>query len=352
METKKTTLAELAELVDGEVVGDPRISVSGLGDSATAGSEELTFVVKPRQEREIADTGAAAVIVPLAVESAAKPLIRVKDPYLAAAIIHNHFLKTPFIATGISPRAHYGDDCRIPEATSIGPMAVLGDRVRLGERVTIHPGAVIGDDVQIGDDSVIHANVTVYAASRIGSRVIIHSGTVVGSDGFGYATDQQGHHVKRPHVGIVRIDDNVEIGANVCIDRGTFGQTWIKQGVKIDNLVQVAHNVVVGEHSLLVSQAGIAGSAQLGRNVVLGGQSGVNGHIKIGDRVMAAARTGIHGNLNGGEIVAGFPAIPLRQWLKASMAFASLPAMIKEIRRLKKKVAELEAPRSSGGTDE
>ncbi len=352
MQTKKTTLAQLAELVDGKLVGDPRISVSGLSDPATAGAGELTFVVKPRQAREIAATGAAAVIVPLAVESAAKPLIRVKDPYLAAAIIHNHFLETPFIAAGISPRAHCGDNCRIAASASIGPMAVLGHRVRLGERVTIHPGAVLGDDVQIGDNSVIHANVTIYSNSIIGRRVIIHSGTVIGSDGFGYATDQQGHHVKRPHVGIVRIDDDVEIGANVCVDRGTFGKTWIKQGVKIDNLVQVAHNVVVGEHCLLVAQAGIAGSAQLGCNVVLGGQSAVNGHIRIGDRVMAAAGSGIHGNLNGGEIMAGFPAIPHRQWLRATVAFSSLPALVKEVRRLKKKVAELEAPGSSGGTDE
>jgi UDP-3-O-[3-hydroxymyristoyl] glucosamine N-acyltransferase len=335
-------LSELALLVDGEVVGDPDIAVHGMGDIATANPGEITFVVKAGLKDEIAATEAAAVIVPMAVESAEKPLLRVKDPYLAAAIIHNHFLTHPFSATGIDSRAVVGNDCTIPAVVAIGPMAVLGHRVSLGERVTIHAGVVIGDDVTIGDDAILHPNVTLYNGCQLGARVIIHSGTVVGSDGFGYATDEQGRHVKRPHVGIVRIDDDVEIGANVCIDRGTFGKTWIQQGSKIDNLVQVAHNVVIGAGSIVVSQVGIAGSTTLGRGVVLGGQVGLKGHIHLGDRAMVAAQSGVHGNLQQGAIVSGSPAIPHKEWLKASTLFARLPKLNQELRKIKKAIAALQ----------
>jgi UDP-3-O-[3-hydroxymyristoyl] glucosamine N-acyltransferase len=333
------TLSELALLVNGEVAGDPDVRIHGIGDISTAKPGEITFIVKVGRVDEIAATAAAAVIVPLAIEKAEKPLIRVKDPYLAAAIIHNHLLAKPFAATGTDDRAVVGKDCRIPAAVAIGPMAVIGNRVVIGERVTIHAGVVIGDDVTIGDDVLLYPNVTLYNGCRLGARVIIHSGTVVGSDGFGYATDEQGRHVKRPHVGIVQIDDDVEIGANVCIDRGTFGKTWIKQGCKIDNLVQVAHNVVIGEGSIVVAQVGIAGSTTLGRGVVLGGQVGIKGHIHLGDRAMVAAQSGVHGNLQQGAIVSGSPAIPHKDWLKASTLFARLPKLHQELREIKKALA-------------
>jgi UDP-3-O-[3-hydroxymyristoyl] glucosamine N-acyltransferase len=224
---------------------------------------------------------------------------------------------------------------------SIGPLAVLGNRVTIGERVTIEAGAVLGDDVEIGDDSTIHANVAVYEKCRIGKRVTIHSGTVIGSDGFGYAANERGEHIKRPQVGIVQIDDDVEIGANTCIDRAAYGVTWIKSGVKIDNLVQVAHNVVVGENSLLVAQVGIAGSTTLGRNVVLGGQAAVNGHITIGDQVMVAARGGVHNDQPKGAVLGGAPAFPIRQWAKACAVFAKLPELQATVRKNSKAIAEL-----------
>lgn len=344
MNKKSATLAELADLVGGEIIGDPEVRIHGLADLDMAGPGEIAFIVKNRRDAEISATRAEAVIVPLSVDQAEKPVIRVKDPNVAAAIIHNHFLSTPFIASGVHPRAHVGESCRISDLVNIGPMAVLGNRVRIGDRVTIHPGVVIGDEVVIGDDTVLNANVVIYARTVIGARVIIHSGTVIGSDGFGYATTQQGTHIKRPHVGIVRIDDDVEIGANTTIDRGTFGETWIKRGTKIDNLVQIGHNVVIGENSLLVAQVGIAGSAVLGRNVVLGGQVGVKGHILLEDGAMVAAKSGVHAGLKKGEVVAGIPAIPIRQWLKASPVFASLPTMIREMREMKKGLAPPEDP--------
>lgn len=341
MQEKIKKLAELAELVAGEINGDPETAINGLGDLATARAGEIAFIAKANQQQEISSTKASAVIVPLAVNEADRPIIRVKNPYLAAAIIHNFFLEKPFIAAGPAPNAHIGADCRIPAEVTISPMAVLGDRISLGRRVTIQPGVVLADDVEIGDDTLLHANVTVAKGCKIGSRVIIHSGTVIGSDGFGYGTDEQGRHTKRPHVGIVQIDDDVEIGANVCIDRGTFGRTWIRKGAKIDNLVQIAHNVEVGENSLIVSQVGIAGSTTLGGNVVLGGQVGVKGHIKLDDGVMVAAKSGVHNNQSKGSIIAGIPALPHQKWLRATIVFAKIPDLFKEVRKLGKKVAEL-----------
>jgi UDP-3-O-[3-hydroxymyristoyl] glucosamine N-acyltransferase len=200
---------------------------------------------------------------------------------------------------------------------------------------------VIGDEVVIGDDVLLHPNVTVVARCVLGNRVIIHPGAVIGSDGFGYATDEAGRHVKRPHVGIVQLDDDVEIGANTCIDRGTFGKTWVKTGAKIDNLVQLGHNVVIGEHSFLVAQVGVAGSTKTGHHVVMGGQVGMAGHLAIGNGVMIAAKSGVHDDQPDGAVVAGIPAIPHKKWLRASAAVAKLPELGKELRELKRQVAEL-----------
>ncbi|MEA2083565.1 MAG: UDP-3-O-(3-hydroxymyristoyl)glucosamine N-acyltransferase [Thermodesulfobacteriota bacterium] len=345
MGNKSRTLRELAEMVGGTFEGDPDFLIHGLSDLDSAGKGEITFVTGRKRFPQIVTTGASAVIVPNDIEEADKPIIRVRDPNLAAALIHTHFLMESFVAKGISLSAHVGSDCSVPDEVTIGPMAVLGDRVSLGKRVVINPGTVIGDDVEIGEDSILHSNVTIANGCRIGARVIIHSGTVIGSDGFGYVTDEHGRHVKRPHVGIVQIDDDVEIGSNVSVDRATFGKTWIKQGAKIDNLVHVAHNVTVGEGSLLAGQVGIAGSAVLGRGVVLGGQAGVSGRIQVGNQVMAAGKTGIVKDVEEGVVISGFPAMPHKQWLRASTAFSTLPDLVRDLRNLKKKVAEISAHR-------
>ena len=349
MQVKKNEkLTDLAAMVGGEVVGEPNTVIHALSDIEGAEAGDIVFVSKASKMSMLANCRASAAIVPLGVDEVELPVIKVRDPNLAAAVIQQHLLAEPFIATGVHPEAHVGRECVVPEQVSIGPKAVLGNRVSLGGRVVIYPGVVVGDDVIIGDDTVLHANVSIRAGCRIGSKVIIHDGTVVGSDGFGYATDSQGRHVKRLHVGSVRIDDDVEIGANVCIDRGTFGTTWIKQGVKIDNLVQVAHNVVVGENSILVSQAGIAGSAELGRNVVLGGQVAVAGHLTLGDGVMVAGKSGLINSREAGEVVAGIPAIPHKDWLRSSAAFAKLPELMKKIKALEKKIDELTGDDSTG----
>lgn len=340
--TKTTrTLKELAELVDGELIGDPDTVVADLKPIETAMEGDITFFVKTRKPEDLKETQATAAIVPQSLETAPIPIIRVKEPYLATAKIQNLLLKKPFIATGIHKKTVIGQGCEIPEQVSIGPMTVVGDRVTIGNRVTIGPGVVVGDNVTIGDDTVIKANTTIGERCKVGERGLIHPGVVIGSDGYGFAMDQNGCHVKRPQLGIVVVGDDVEIGANCCIDRGTFGETRIRSGVKMDNLVHVAHNVDVGVNSLLIAQAGIAGSTTLGRNVVVGGAVGIKDHVHIGDGAMIAPKSGVHNNLEKGAIVCGIPAIPLRRFRRAAAAFGKLPDMHRTLQRLKRQVAEL-----------
>jgi UDP-3-O-[3-hydroxymyristoyl] glucosamine N-acyltransferase len=341
MVAKTKTLAELSALVGGELTGDPEITIHGLDDLASAGPGRISFLAKTSGLQELKNSKASAFIVPHSLTYDGKPLIRVANPYLAAARIKTFFQTQPFQALGISSKARIGSNCEIPAETSISPFVAIGDRVTLGERVTLHPGVVLGDDVVVGDDCLFHPNVTVYHSCTIGARVIIHSGTVIGSDGFGFATDGTGKHVKWLHTGTVQIDDDVEIGANVTIDRGTFGKTHIMRGTKMDNLVHIGHNVKIGENSLVVAQVGIAGSASLGKNVVLGGQVAVKGHIHLDDGVMVAAKSGVHSNVPKGTIVSGIPAIPHKKWLKASIIFAKLPKLYSELRDMRIKTEKM-----------
>ncbi len=337
------TVKELAVLVDGEVVGDADLVLRGLNSLELSGKDEIAFISQAKMIEKLQDAKCGACIIHKSVEvELSIPLIRVQHPEVAAAIIHNYFLDSVFEAKGISSKAYVGEDCEISSEVTINPMVCVGDRVRIGKRVILHPGVVIGDDSVIGNDTVLHANVSIASKTLIGKRVIIHSGTVIGSDGFGYATDPAvGVHVKRPQVGNVRIDDDVEIGANSCVDRATFGTTWIQSGVKIDNLVQIAHNVVVGSGSILVSQVGIAGSTTLGNYVILGGATAVAGHLHLGDGVKVAALSGVHNNQPKGAVVGGAPAFDIKKWAKSTAAYARLPDMVKDLRRLRREVDRL-----------
>ena len=344
MDNKDITVEKLAELVGGEVIGDGSLVIRGFAPLDNASSAEISFLVKAKNVEEINATQAGAVVVPHGIkESFDIPLVVVKDPYLASAHIHNYFLETPFVAKGVHERAVVGKDCIMGSEITIGPLAVIGDNVVLGERVCVEPGAVLGDGVIIGDDCRICSNVTIYNHCILGNRVTIHSGTVIGSDGYGYAANERGEHIKRPQVGIVRIGDDVEIGSNSCVDRAAYGETWIKSGCKIDNLVQIAHNVVIGENSLIVSQVGISGSTTLGRNVVMGGQAATTGHITIGDQVMIAARGGAHTNLEKGAVVGGAPAIPVRQWAKSCAVFNKLPELQKQVKDNRKAIEAMKS---------
>jgi UDP-3-O-[3-hydroxymyristoyl] glucosamine N-acyltransferase len=339
---KLCTLNELAMLVQGEVVGDGNLQVSGLNGIDLARDDEITFVANVSKATGLVTTKAAACIVPVNFEKIDLPHIRVQNPEYAASVIHNHFLAEPFDAQGIHPLAYVGSDCQINDEVSIAQFVSIGDHVRIGARVTLHPGVVIENECVIGEDTIVYPNVTIANGSVIGNRVIIHAGVSIGTDGFGLATDPAtGTHLKKPQVGNVQIDDDVEIGANSCIDRAAFGTTRIRSGAKIDNLVMIAHNVDIGENSILVSGVGIAGSTTLGRNVVLGGKTAVAGHLHIGDRVMVAAMGGVHTNLKEGSIVGGAPAFDVKKWGKSTAVFARLPEMHKEIRRLRKEIERL-----------
>lgn len=352
MNDRFLTLKQCATMVEGELHGDPELRICGVGDLLHASSCDLAFITKPQMLPDLEQSAAAAFIVPEEIDGITKPFVKVRDPILAITTIHLYFSGKSFEARGIDASCQMGSDCSYPDQVNIGPLCVLGDRVRLGERVHLHAGVVLMDDVTIGDDCVLYPNVTLYPFCQLGARVTIHGGTVVGSDGYGYVVDRQGHHLKRPHVGRVVIEDDVEIGANCCVDRATFGETRIRRGTKIDNLVQIAHNVEVGEDNLLVAQVGIAGSTVLGRHVVMGGNSGVAGHVTLGDNVMIAAKAGVHSDVPSNSVLAGYPAVPRERWLRQNAVLTRLPEMRREMKKLKKEIEELRGLLTRGNNPE
>jgi UDP-3-O-[3-hydroxymyristoyl] glucosamine N-acyltransferase len=338
------TLGELARLVEGELCGEAHLTISGVAGLGEAEDTDVSFVVGAKYVVRAKQSKAGALIVPPQLREMDRPLIISENPYLAFAKILTLFSQKPRLAPTVSPAAHLGDKVQLGEDVSIQPQVFVGNNVVLGDRVCLHAGVSIGDGVQIGNDTLIYPNVTILDGCIIGKRVIIHSGTVVGSDGFGFAQDGE-RYVKIPQVGLVQIDDDVEIGANCTIDRATMGKTWIQRGVKIDNLVQVAHNVVVGEDTIIIAQVGISGSVLVGKNVILAGQVGVAGHLEIGDGVRVGAQSGLGKSVPSGRTVSGSPAIDHRDWLKNCRIISRLPELRKKIMELEKRLAELEESR-------
>ncbi len=270
------------------------------------------------------------------------PQVVVDNPMLAfARVAQNFFVRSP-APRGMSEQVTRGSDVQIGADPSIWPYVTIGDRVTIGQRVTLYPGVFVGSDSTIGDDSILYPNVVVREGCSLGARVIVHSGTVIGADGFGYV-QYQGRHHKIPQLGGVVIEDDVELGANVTIDRATFGQTLVKQGTKVDNLVQIAHNVTVGEHCILVAQVGIAGSTTIGRHVMIGGQAGLSDHLTIGDQVLIAAKAGVNRSVESNQMVGGIPAMPREKALRVQGAIFQLPELKQLARDLERRVAELEA---------
>jgi UDP-3-O-[3-hydroxymyristoyl] glucosamine N-acyltransferase len=327
------TLGDLARQLSGRVEGDPALVVEGIAPLDAAGPRDLSFLANPRYLPRARATRAGAVMVGPGVELPGVSLLVVSDPYLALASVLGLFHPGRRPEPGIHPAAVVGTDCAFGAGVAVLALAVIGDGCHVGDRAVIMPGAVLGSRVTVGSDTTIHSNVTIYEGCVIGSRVIIHAGTVIGSDGFGFARDGQRHR-KIPQVGNVAVEDDVEIGANVTVDRATFGSTVIGRGTKIDNLVQIAHNVVVGEDSLLAAQAGISGSTRLGRGVTFAGQSGVVGHIEIGDGAIVGAKSAVTHDLPAGAFVLGHPAIDARIWKRAAAIFAKLPDLRRRLQRL------------------
>jgi len=334
-------LTDLAARLGAELSGPGDIEVRGISGIREAREGEVTFLADGTHLKDLDQCRASAVIMPRGLPSLSIPSLAVKNPRYAFALALRLFHEKPYLPGGVSERAVIGTNVVIGKDPTVHPFVVVADGARIGDRVTLHPGVFIGAGSVIGDDSVVHANVSIYHGVSIGSRAIIHSGAVIGSDGFGFVTEEGRHH-KIPQVGGVIIGDDVEIGAGSTIDRATLGNTIIKNGTKIDNLVQIAHNVTIGEHCLLASQVGIAGSSTLGKYVVIGGQAGAADHISIGDGVMVGGGTGITRDAEPGQIVAGHPAIPIKDWLKVQAVLPKLPELKKAIGEMARRIEELE----------
>ncbi len=341
--TANYSLKQIATATGGDLLGDAEKQISGVAPFDLAGADQITFAGGTKYLNKIEEINAGAIIVPRTCGPLPdKNLIAVDNPQFAftKAVALFHPVSRP--AFQVDAHAFIGNDVQLAERVYVGPFASVGDHSVIGNHTLIHHGTFIGNDVVIGDDVVIHPNVTILDGCRIANRVTIGPGTVIGSDGYGFVQDDGKHH-KIPQIGMVQIDDDVEIGACNTIDRATFGRTWIQRGVKTDNLIHIAHNVVVGEDSLIVAQVGIAGSTRIGHHAILAGQAGISGHLTIGNHVTVGPMTGVGKDIEDGQIVSsGSPSMPHRTWLRVQRVIPNLPEMKKKIADLEKKIVDLQ----------
>jgi UDP-3-O-[3-hydroxymyristoyl] glucosamine N-acyltransferase len=330
-------LAELAALVDGEVRGDGELEVEDIATLAAAGPRQLSFLTNPRYRDEAAASRAGAVLVGPDVELGERTLLVAKDPYYALALLLGVFHPPVPRPPGVHPTAVVGRDCVIHPAAHVGALAVVGDRSRVDEGAAVLPLAVVGADCSVGARTVVHSHAVLYDRTEVGCDCVLHAGVVLGSDGFGYAT-HRGEHVKVPQVGRVVVEDGVEIGANSAIDRAMLEETRLGAGSKIDNLVQVGHNVRIGRGCIVVSQAGIAGSTALGDYVVLAGQAGVAGHLRLGKGARVAAKSAVFKDVPAGAQVAGIPATDAAKWRRQQALLQRLEVLQRRVRALERRL--------------
>lgn len=333
---------QIAEFLKGEVVGNKDIKVSDFAKIEEGRSGTLTFLANPKYTHYIYETHADIVIVNKTFEpehAISATLIKVDDAYQSVAQLFTLVNNLKPRKTGISAKADIAQSASIGKDIFVGAFVSIGENCKIGNNVTIHPNTQIGDNVSVGDGSIIYSNVSIYSDCVVGKNNIIHSGAVIGADGFGFAPDEEGHYHKIPQIGNVVLGDDVEIGANTTIDRATMGATHIGDGVKIDNLVQVAHNVEVGEYTAIAAQTGIAGSTKVGRRCIFGGQVGITGHISIADGTILGAQTGVSGNINeGSKVWAGSPVLPIDTFRRASVLIRKLPDIVHTVYDLEKKL--------------
>lgn len=335
------TTAEIAKLLAGEVLGDANATLTGFANADAAKPGDLTFAETDEFFTAAENSAATAIIAGKDATSTKKIVIRVANPRIAFAKALAVFFPEPKFVPGIHPSAVIAASAQIDPTAHIGPHCTIGERVKIGANAVLQSGNFIGDDSALGDETNLFPNVTIYSRTQIGKRVRIHAGTVIGSDGFGYVFDS-GFHRKVPQIGNVVIGDNVEIGSNVSVDRGALGSTVIGKGTKIDNLVQIAHNVEIGEHSILCAQVGVAGSAKIGNYCVLAGQVGIAGHLKIGNQVTIGSKAGVMHNIPDGEQWLGIPAQPDKQAKRIMIAMQRLPDLFKKIAAWEKKLGGTE----------
>jgi UDP-3-O-[3-hydroxymyristoyl] glucosamine N-acyltransferase len=332
------TAQALATLVGGELRGDPSRIIRGVADLRSAGPDQVSFLGNQKYASAARQTRAGLVLIaPADADDFAFDQIRVASPSAAFAKAVEAFLPPPVaVLSGHHPTAVIAPDARLGEGVAVGPHVVIEAGVEVGAGTLLGAGTYVGAGTRIGKDCLLYPRVTLRERTVLGNRVILHSGVVIGSDGFGYDF-QGGQHVKIPQVGYVQIDDEVEIGANTTVDRGRFDRTWIQRGTKIDNLVQIAHNVVIGPLSLIVAQTGISGSTSLGAGVTLAGQVGTVGHIHIGDRATVTAQSGVSKDVPAGAVVAGYHARPLKESLKLEALIRRLPELWERLKALEKR---------------
>jgi UDP-3-O-[3-hydroxymyristoyl] glucosamine N-acyltransferase len=335
----RVTVGELAKYLQGELVGDGSVVLTGVAPADRAQAGQLTFAENEQYLALAERSAASAILVSSSLHSTVKPLIRVPNARVAFARVLELFCPEPTPPPGVHPSAVVAPSAIIDPTAHIGPLCVVGERVRIGPRSALLGGNHVGEGCQLGEDVRLFPNVVLYPGCQIGHRVRIHAGTVIGSDGFGYVLDQ-GVHRKIPQVGTVIIQDDVEIGANVTIDRATLGATIIGRGTKIDNLVQIAHNVVIGQHCIIVAQDGISGSTRLGDYVTLAGQVGLAGHLKIGNRVTVGAKAGVMNDIPDGQKWLGIPARPDRQMKRIFVALDKLPDLLRRVSVLEKMLGQ------------
>ena len=333
--------AQLAGRLDGSVVGDSDLILSGFAPADSAKPGDLTFAENDAYFARADQSSASAILVSGAYASTSgKVLIRVSNARTAFAQILPLFFPEPSFAPGIHPTAVVAASAIVDPTAHIGPQCVVGERARIGPGAVLQAQVYVGEDCVLGETCRLFPNVTLYPRSMLGKRVRIHSGSVIGADGFGYVFDQ-GQHRKVPQVGQVVLHDDVEIGASVTIDRAALGATIIGRGTKIDNLVQIAHNVTIGEHCIVVSQVGIAGSTKIGNYVTIAGQAGLAGHLRIGDRVTIAAKSGVMNHIPEGQTWLGAPARPDREMKRQFIAIERLPELVRRVQELEKRVTQL-----------
>ncbi len=346
-------LGELATRLGAELRGDPELEVTGVKGIEEAGPTEVTFVANPRYAALARKTQAAAVLVEPAFQEIQAATLRLKNPYLAFSRALALFYQPPVYAAGIHPTAVIDPTAVIGAGAHIGACVVVGPNVHLGAHATLLPHVVLYPGVQAGDSFFAHAHAVVRENCVLGDHVTLENGAIVGSDGFGFAKNEQGHWEKIPQSGPVRLGNRVDVQANACIDRATVGATEIGDGTKVDNLVQVGHGSKVGEHTLICAQTGLAGSSVIGNNVILAGQTGIAGHCSVGDGVILTAQSAVSHDVPPGKIVSGSPGFDNRVWLRAVAIFQRLPELLKRLDRLEKKLAATpsdDSPPQNGST--
>lgn len=339
------TAKQIAEFIQGRVEGDENAKVSTFAKIEEGMPGAISFLSNPKYTHYLYESKSSVILIDdnLQLEHPVTPtLIRTKNAYESVAKLLQLYESMKPKKKGISPLASISTSAQIGEDSYIGQFAVIGEGVKIGKGCQIYPNVVIGDGVKIGDGCIIYPNVTIYHSCVLGKNITLHAGCVIGADGFGFAPKDGGYE-KIPQIGIVTIEDNVEIGANTCIDRSTMGSTYIRKGVKLDNLVQIAHNVEVGENTVMSAQVGIAGSSKVGQWCMFGGQVGLAGHITVDDKTFLGAQSGVPSSLKGGGELIGTPPLPPKAYFRSQAIFKRLPDMYKQLNEMQKTIDELKA---------